>query len=152
MHSLFTTRIRAAGTLTAFWYSFDYGMTNYLMLDTETDFGNGIIIDFIERDLAAVDRWVTPWVVAAGHRPYFPSLFCSSVFANVMLMRRSGKWYGDSGGCTTCQEAFELLLIKHGVDVTYFGQVHNIQRLGPLANNTKEPRGYNNSVCVRVSG
>lgn len=65
------------------------------MFDTETDFGNGIIapdeagggadfdgpfgsyadqqIDFIENDLASVDRSVTPWVVAAGHRPYVPS-------------------------------------------------------------------------------
>ncbi|KAJ7853904.1 Metallo-dependent phosphatase-like protein [Mycena leptocephala] len=133
-----------SGALSPFWYSFDYGMTHYLMFDTETDFGDGIIapdeagggadsdgpfgsymnqqIDFIERDLATVDRSVTPWVFAAGHRP----------------------WYVDSGACTTCQEALEPLLIKHGVDVAYFGHVHNMQRLGPLANNTKDPRGYNN--------
>ncbi|KAF8175082.1 Metallo-dependent phosphatase-like protein [Mycena galopus ATCC 62051] len=114
------------GALSPFWYSFDYGMTHYLMFDTETDFGNGIIapdeagggadfdgpfgsymnqqIDFIEKDLAAVDRSITPWVIAAGHRP---------------------------GACTTCQETFEPLLIKHGVDL-----------LGPLANNTKDPAGH----------
>jgi acid phosphatase len=61
-----------------------------------------------------------------------------------MLMRRDGRWYVDSGACTTCQEALEPLLVKHRVDVAYFGHVHNMQRLGPLANNTKDPRGYNN--------
>ncbi|KAJ7785114.1 Metallo-dependent phosphatase-like protein [Mycena maculata] len=133
-----------SGALSPFWYSFDYGMTHYLMFDTETDFGNGIIaqdeagggadsdgpfgsytnqqVDFIERDLASVDRAVTPWVVAAGHRP----------------------WYVDSGACATCQAAFEPLLLKHAVDVAYFGHVHNMQLLGPLANNTRDPRGYDN--------
>ncbi|KAF8197789.1 hypothetical protein K438DRAFT_1759912 [Mycena galopus ATCC 62051] len=70
-------------------------------------------IDFIERDLAVVDRSVTPWVVAAGHSP------C----------------YVDSGGCITCQEAFEPLLSKHG---------GGRRRLGLVAKNAKDPGGYNN--------
>lgn len=70
-----------------FWYSFDYGMTHFLMFDTETDFANspegpgtnagtgpfGVDnqqLNFIEADLASVDRRVTPWVIAAGHRPW----------------------------------------------------------------------------------
>jgi len=136
----------ASGAVAPFWYSFDYGMTHYLMFDTETDFGNGLIapdelgggsdfdgpfgsmnqqINFIERDLAAVDRAVTPWVFAAGHRP----------------------WYVDSGACTVCQQAFEPLLFKHGVDVAYFGHVHNMQLLGPLVNNTRDERGFNNPTA-----
>jgi hypothetical protein len=65
-----------------FWYSFDYGMTHFLIIDTETDLGVGIVgpdelgggqndedgpfgsfkdqqIDFIINDLTSVDRLVT---------------------------------------------------------------------------------------------
>lgn len=65
-----------------FWYSFDYGMTHFLIIDTETDLGVGIVgpdeigggqndedgpfgsykdqqTDFIINDLASVDRLVT---------------------------------------------------------------------------------------------
>lgn len=68
--------------LAPFWYSFDYGMAHFLMIDTETDLGVGLVgpdelgggqsddegpfgsyqdqqVDFIEKDLAAVDRLVT---------------------------------------------------------------------------------------------
>lgn len=33
----------AATSLPPFFYSFDYGMTHYVMFDTETDLGNGLI-------------------------------------------------------------------------------------------------------------
>jgi len=74
-----------------FWYSFDYGMVHFVMFDTETDLGKGLIgpeefggrqllnngpfgtqnqqINFLNADLSSVNRKVTPWVVVAGHRP-----------------------------------------------------------------------------------
>lgn len=72
-----------------------HSQTHYLMFNTESDLGNGLIgadedggaegftgttmqgsypneqIDFIKRDLASVDRSKTPWVVAMGHRPWW---------------------------------------------------------------------------------
>ena len=65
-----------------FWYSFDYGMTHFLIIDTETDLGVGLVgpdetggsqndqdgpfgsykdqqVDFITNDLLGVDRSVT---------------------------------------------------------------------------------------------
>lgn len=69
--------------LPPFWYSFDYGMAHFLVIDTETDFGVGLIapdelgggqkdlydgnfasyadqqIDFIKQDINSVDRFVT---------------------------------------------------------------------------------------------
>ena len=65
-----------------FWYSFDYGMAHFLIIDTETDLGIGVVgpdepgggqndtdgpfgsykdqqIDFIINDLAGVDRHLT---------------------------------------------------------------------------------------------
>ncbi|MGP6439202.1 metallophosphoesterase, partial [Klebsiella pneumoniae] len=55
-----------------------------------------------------MDRSVTPWLIFAGHRP----------------------WYSTGGGdnvCGPCQDAFEGTLYKYGVDVAVFGHVHNSQ-------------------------
>ncbi|MCO5566264.1 hypothetical protein L7F22_019940 [Adiantum nelumboides] len=123
-----------------FWFSFDYGQVHIAMIDTETDFTNspdgpGTTLDagnfgsigqqlaFLEADLASVDRGVTPWVIVAGHRP----------------------WYTAGGdGCKPCRAAFEKVLYKYGVDLAAFGHVHNLQRYAPVYNNTADPAGYNN--------
>ena len=126
-----------------FWYSFEYGMTHFTMLNTETDFedapdqpggsaglGTGPFgeypqeqIDFLHADLASVDRSVTPWVVVTGHRP----------------------WYSTGiHECKPCRKAFEPILYKYGVDLAIFGHVHNSQRFTPVVNDTADPAGYNN--------
>lgn len=123
-----------------FWYSFEYGMVHVTMIDTETDFpdapdlpygtsgldgGNfgytGQQAEFFEADLASVDRSVTPWLVVAGHRP----------------------WYSTGSGnvCGACQDAFEPLMYKYGVDIGVFGHVHNSQRFAPVNNSVVDAAG-----------
>ncbi|CAK3774298.1 Metallo-dependent phosphatase [Lecanosticta acicola] len=126
-----------------FWYSFEYGLVHVTMINTETDFGDapdgqdgsanldggpfgapGQQLSFVEADLASVDRSVTPWLIVAGHRP----------------------WYSTGGSdniCDPCQEAFESLLYKYGVDLGVFGHVHNSQRFLPVYNQTADPAGMN---------
>jgi acid phosphatase len=124
-----------------FWYSFEYGMAHIVMIDTETDFpdapdgkdgsaglGGGPFgttptqqLRFLEADLASVDRSVTPWVVVAGHRPWYTTGGTGSVFA-------------------PCQKAFEPLLYKYGVDLGVFGHVHNSQRFGPVYGGVANPK------------
>ncbi|KAK4705025.1 acid phosphatase type 7, partial [Phenoliferia sp. Uapishka_3] len=124
-------------SLPPFFYSFDSGMVHYIMFDTETDLGNGLIgsdetggiagdtesmqgsytnqqVDWLAKDLAAVDRKLTPWVVAAGHH-----------------------------GMST-ETAFEGLFVKYGVDVVLHGHVHNMQLVAPIKNGTVDPAGFNN--------
>lgn len=131
--------------LPPFWYSFEYGMAHITMIDTETDFANapdgpggsaglnsgpfgtpGQQLAFLEADLASVDRTVTPWLIVAGHRP----------------------WYTTSGttskACTPCQQAFEPLFYTYGVDLAVFGHVHNSQRFYPVNNSVADPNGMNN--------
>jgi hypothetical protein len=126
-----------------FWYSFEYGMVHVVMFDTETDFtdapdapGGSAGLDsgpfgapnqqlqFLEADLASVDRTVTPWLIVGGHRPWYST-------------------GGSSNICTSCQTAFEPLLYKYGVDLAIFGHVHNSQRFQPVYNNTADPNGLN---------
>lgn len=147
----YTNRFRmpsdVSGGVGNFWYSFDYGMTHYLFFDTETDLGDGLIgpdekgggsdsegpfgptmnaqIDFIKKDLASVNRLLTPWVVAAGHRPWYMAAAPSSL-------------------CTTCQEAFEPLFNEYGVDLVVHGHIHAMNRNNPIANNVSDPAGLNN--------
>ncbi|GLB12563.1 hypothetical protein AtubIFM57258_010247 [Aspergillus tubingensis] len=126
-----------------FWYSFEYGMVHVTMIDTETDFkdapdgtdGSADLdtgpfgfkneqLEFLEADLASVDRTVTPWVVVAGHRPWYTT--------------------GVGNACDVCQEAFENIFYKYGVDLGVFGHVHNSQRFQPVVNDTADPNGLNN--------
>ncbi|KAJ6112434.1 hypothetical protein N7512_007758 [Penicillium capsulatum] len=126
-----------------FWYSFEYGMAHVVMINTETDFpdapdgqnGSGGLnggpfgkphqqLEFLEADLASVDRRITPWVIVAGHRPWYST--------------------GSSNGCKPCQEAFESLFYKYGVDLGVFGHVHNSQRFLPVFNGTADANGMGN--------
>ncbi|KAJ5261117.1 hypothetical protein N7478_011712 [Penicillium angulare] len=122
--------------LPPFWYSFEYGMAHVVMINTETDFtdapdgtdgsakldsgpfgSQGQQLEFLTADLASVDRTVTPWVIVAGHRP----------------------WYSTGGSdniCDSCQDAFEELFYTYGVDLGVFGHVHNSQRFTPIYNGT----------------
>ncbi|KAL4883141.1 Metallo-dependent phosphatase-like protein [Aspergillus karnatakaensis] len=121
-----------------FWYSFEYGMAHIVMINTETDFedapsGQGGSaglnggpfgtqnqqLEFLEADLASVDRDITPWVIVAGHRP----------------------WYTAGLACKPCQEAFEDLFFRYGVDIGVFGHVHNSQRFVPIYNSAVDPKG-----------
>ncbi|KAI1167355.1 Metallo-dependent phosphatase-like protein [Nemania serpens] len=126
-----------------FWYSFDYGLLHLVMINTETDFASapdapggsaglnsgpfgtsaGQQLAFLAADLAAVDRAVTPWVVVAGHRPWYTT------------------GDGDDAGCEPCRDAFEPLLYKYGVDLAVFGHVHNSQRFAPVYQDVADPKG-----------
>lgn len=67
-------------------------MVHFITFNTETDFPNapdepggegaefagpfapsGAQLAWLAKDLAAVDRKKTPWVIAAGHRPWYVS-------------------------------------------------------------------------------
>ena len=81
-------------------------------------------LSFLEADLASVDRSVTPWVIVAGHRP----------------------WYSTGGydnQCFACQDAFDALFYQYGVDLALFGHVHNSQRFDPMYLNHTDPAGLN---------
>ena len=61
------------------WYSYNVGNVHVLVFSTEHNFLPGSPqFTFIEADLAAVDRSVTPWVIVAGHR-YVGRLSCGGV-------------------------------------------------------------------------
>ncbi|KAJ3002877.1 hypothetical protein HKX48_002067, partial [Thoreauomyces humboldtii] len=70
-------------------------------------------LQWLERDLAAVDRTKTPWLVVMSHRPMYSSEASSYQKA--------------------IRAAFEALFIKYKVDVYIAGHIHWYERLLPLS-------------------
>lgn len=116
-------------------------MVHYIHYTTETDFPGapdafgggqgdnegpfaptGAQLAWIEQDLKSINRAITPWVVALGHRP----------------------WYVASSLCYTCQAAFEPLFNEYNVDIVLSGHVHAMERNAPIAKNITDPNGLNN--------
>lgn len=129
---------KESGGLSNFWYSFDYGLAHFIVLDTETDLPTGLQspdevggsdagansgpfgypnqqYDWFENDLASLDRDKTPWVIVGLHRPWYV-----------------GSKNTSSNICLTCQQAFEPLMIKYGVDLYMQGHIHVSCRLPQL--------------------
>lgn len=147
-----------SGGVGNFWYSFDYGLAHFISIDTETDFayspewpfvrdvkGNEVLpteaqtfitdsgpfgrIDgnswkdnkayeqyqWLAKDLAAVDRTKTPWIFINGHRPMYSS--------------QTASYQGN------IRNAFEELMLEHGVDAYFAGHIHWYERLYPLGRN-----------------
>jgi acid phosphatase type 7 len=133
-----------------FWYSFDHGMAHFIQLDTETDLGHGFIAPdepggpekensgpfnpimnaqttWLANDLAAVDRSKTPWVIVAGHRPWYIS------YANK-----------SSAVCTVCKDVFEPIFLQYDVDLVLSGHVHAYQRNAPIYNYVADENDLSN--------
>ncbi|KAK9459060.1 Metallo-dependent phosphatase-like protein [Lipomyces oligophaga] len=139
-----------SGGVGNFWYSFDHGMVHYVAINTETDLGNGLIgeddvdgpedmhsgpfgsyeneqIDWLEKDLASVNRTLTPWIVVYGHRPWYAS----------------GKNVSNTI-CWNCKLAFEPLLLKYEVDIVFYGHIHMYERNAPMRDGVADPNELNN--------
>lgn len=124
-------------------------MTHFVHVDTETDLGHGFIspdepggseqedsgpfglmnqqTDWLAADLASVDRSKTPWVIVAGHRPWY-----------VNYQNKS------SAVCWECKDVFEPLFLNYSVDLVLSGHVHAYQRNAPMYNDQPDPAELNN--------
>lgn len=90
-------------------------------------------IQWLSKDLAAVNREKTPWIIAMSHRPMYSSE-TASYQKNV-------------------RAAFEPLFLKHGVDAYLAGHIHWYERLFPLGNGTiNEAAIVNNNTYLTAPG
>eukprot|EP00164_Ancoracysta_twista_P016898 GFYU01028567.1.p1 GENE.GFYU01028567.1~~GFYU01028567.1.p1 ORF type:complete len:355 (+),score=133.72 GFYU01028567.1:160-1065(+) len=113
-------RFRGSGNGWDNWYySFNYGNVHVIMMSTEHDFTKGSKQNqWLEADLKAVDRSVTPWVVVGGHRPMYSSEEPENGYDYVIGQHMS--------------EAFEDLLHEYKVDVAFWGHMHTYERTCPV--------------------
>lgn len=82
---------------------------------------------WLEADLKSVNRSKTPWIIAAGHRPWYLS-------------------HANTSGtiCWTCKDVFEPLLVKYGVDLVLSGHSHVYERKAPINDSKIDPNELNN--------
>eukprot|EP00249_Psilotum_nudum_P020507 c27734_g1_i3 orf=968-1945(+) len=105
------------------WYSTDYGMFHFCVINTELDWREGSKQhEFIENCLSSVDRQKQPWLIFIGHR---------------VLGYSSNLWYGTEGSFDEPmgREALQNLWQKYRVDVAFWGHVHNYERSYPTLEN-----------------
>ena len=106
------------------WYSFETGPVHFVQSSTEHSYLEGSPQRmWLEADLAAVNRSVTPWLVFSGHRPFL----IDSYFP------------GDGDIGATLRSALEPLWARYGVDMTLAGHHHSYQRTCALMTNTQRP-------------
>ncbi|KAK3006867.1 hypothetical protein RJ639_015532 [Escallonia herrerae] len=106
------------------YYSFNAGGIHFVMLGGYIDYNKtGDQFKWLKRDLANVDRKVTPWLVATWHPPWYNSYKAHYREAECMKV------------------AMEELLYSYGVDVVFNGHVHAYERSNRVYNYTLDPCG-----------
>ncbi|GFP80676.1 purple acid phosphatase 15 [Phtheirospermum japonicum] len=78
---------------------------------------------WLQKDLACVDRDVTPWLVATWHPPWYTTYTAHYREAECMKV------------------AMEELLYQYGVDIVFNGHVHAYERSNRVYNYTLDPCG-----------
>jgi hypothetical protein len=108
-----------------FYYSYNYGPVHIIVLDSEsTSFKHHHAqYQWLEADLAAVDRQQTPWVFTSWHRPWYSSKKKADPQAEDM------------------RSHFEDLLHQYNIPIYFNGHNHNYERLVAMYNGQTDPTG-----------
>ena len=104
------------------YYSWTYGNIHFNSMNSETavDTPNfkQDMLDFFDKDLAAVDRMQTPFVISYFHRP----LYCSN----------DGECTQSADEPNRLTQQAEELLNQHQVDMVLYGHVHSYERMSHI--------------------
>ncbi|XWS31274.1 hypothetical protein CRYUN_Cryun23aG0063200 [Craigia yunnanensis] len=107
-----------------FYYSFNAGGIHFIMLGAYIAYSKSAEqYKWLERDLANIDRSMTPWLVAAWHAPWYSSYKAHYKEAECMRVE------------------MEELLYSYGVDIVFNGHVHAYERSNRVYNYTLDPCG-----------
>ncbi|CAH9129800.1 unnamed protein product [Cuscuta epithymum] len=122
--SRFAFPSKESGSSSPLYYSFNAGGIHFVMLGGYVAYSKtDDQYRWLERDLANVDRKVTPWLVATWHPPWYSSYTAHYREAECMRV------------------AMEELLYKAGVDLVFNGHVHAYERSNRVFNYSLDPCG-----------
>ncbi|PKA61256.1 Purple acid phosphatase 15 [Apostasia shenzhenica] len=108
-----------SGSNSTFYYSFNAGGIHFIMLGAYISYNkSGEQYKWLLRDLASVDRKVTPWLIASWHPPWYSTYVSHYREAECMRVQ------------------MEELLFSYGVDVVFNGHVHAYERSNRVFNYT----------------
>mmetsp|Transcript_900 Transcript_900/g.2137 ORF Transcript_900/g.2137 Transcript_900/m.2137 type:complete len:440 (-) Transcript_900:327-1646(-) len=140
-------RFQMPGNSTNFWYSYDTGITHFVVFSTEfviynqTDLQSAQMA-WLEQDLAKVNRTAQPWLVTLAHRPMYcsPDWYLQLPYDHAVPWERHNKDCLQSGPAV--QAAFEDLFYQYGVDLQIYGHVHAYERMAPVYKNESVSSDY----------
>ncbi|KAJ4728474.1 Purple acid phosphatase [Melia azedarach] len=113
-----------SGSSSSFYYSFNAGGIHFIMLGAYISYDKSSEqYKWLEKDLAIVERSVTPWLVAAWHPPWYSSYEAHYREAECMRVE------------------MEELLYSYGVDIVFNGHVHAYERSNRVYNYTLDSCG-----------
>ncbi|XP_057976153.1 probable inactive purple acid phosphatase 27 [Malania oleifera] len=96
------------------WYSIEQASVHFTVISTEHSwFEDSEQYEWMKKDMASVNRSVTPWLIFTGHRPMYSSCTFGPLPGGV-----DREFVG----------AVEPLLLTNKVDLVLFGHVHNYER------------------------
>ena len=120
-----------------FWYSFSVGNVHIAMLSSEHDMSVGSPMgDWLIRDLDAVDRRRTPWVLVAIHRP----------------LVETEAYAGDYLVAQNYLKIMNPYMLASKVDVVLAGHYHAFQRSCYVGLNYSCVEGPNGGIVHYTSG
>ena len=97
---------------TNIYHSRNVGTVHFVLISSEHDTSKGSEqYEWLSKDLAAVDRAKTPWVVFGQHRPYYGNTVARFLPENKQM-----------------RKVLEPLMLKYKVDLVLFGHIHQYQR------------------------
>eukprot|EP00758_Cryptobia_borreli_P017108 Tbor_TRINITY_DN6162_c0_g3::TRINITY_DN6162_c0_g3_i10::g.22448::m.22448 len=107
------------------WYSYNIGPVHIIASSSEHVWAKGSPqYSWIEKDLKAVNRSITPWIIFAGHRPMY------------IDSNKTGFWSAQVNVMNMLVEELEPLLLKYKVDLALWGHNHVVQRFCAFKNHT----------------
>ncbi|KAL3506400.1 hypothetical protein ACH5RR_031782 [Cinchona calisaya] len=122
--SRFAFPSKECGSSSPFYYSFNAGGIHFIMLGGYIAYNKSADqYKWLEKDLAKVDRKVTPWLIATWHPPWYTTYTAHYREAECMKV------------------AMEEILYKYGVDIVFNGHVHAYERSNRVYNYTLDPCG-----------
>ncbi|GLE07862.1 hypothetical protein PINS_up018604 [Pythium insidiosum] len=100
-----------------FWWSVEMGLVHHTMISSEHDYTTGSpMFQWLEKDLASVDRKKTPWLFLHLHRPMYTSEDYASDYKVSLFIRKY----------------LEPLLAKYRVDAVFSGHYHAYELTCPV--------------------
>lgn len=113
-----------SGSKSNLYYSFDVTGVHVVMLGSYTDFdSDSDQYNWVEADLARVDRRKTPWLIVLLHAPWYNS-------------NEAHRGEGER-----MRQSMEALLYKGKVDIVFSGHVHAYERFTRVFDNKADPCG-----------
>ncbi|PKI57589.1 hypothetical protein CRG98_022060 [Punica granatum] len=122
--SRFAFPSKESGSSSKLYYSFNAGGIHFIMLGAYIAYDESSDqYKWLEKDLASVNRDVTPWLVATWHPPWYSTYTAHYREAECMRV------------------AMEDLLYDYGVDIVFNGHVHAYERSNRVYNYTLDQCG-----------